>query len=292
MEQYLTPLQIRRYPIHKKFKKVSYGGSKVFVKENIENRYGQNIECEYYFRNGTWHMSSVERKRVRSCGVTEVKIREYKFFLQSEMIKNPVDLTIDRERYMKLYYHYEDADALGYYKKNSPEYIRVKNILSNIKKGSLVYDVGCNSGGIGKLLIQKKQCKVYGSEICPSLGKKASQKGLSVFIGWAEHTSYGDEMFDFAIMTFILEHVIDPQMLMRETMRVLKKQGMIIGHVPTAFGDWGKQTIGKHPEHLRAYNQRELKKLLQESGLHDIQIKKVFLIGRAVADYYFFLGRK
>ncbi|MDD2766836.1 MAG: class I SAM-dependent methyltransferase [Candidatus Moranbacteria bacterium] len=237
-------------------------------------------------------MSVVERKRVRNFGVSEIKIHDRKMLLQNEMIKKPIDLTLDREQYIKLYHQYEDADALGYYEKSSPEYIRVKNILSSVKKNSLVYDVGCNSGGIGRLLIKQKQCQVYGSEICPSLGEKASEKGLKVFIGWAEHTPYKEEIFDYAILTFILEHVLDPEMLMKETMRVVKDRGMIIGHVPTASGDWGKKTIGRHPEHLRAYNQRELKKLLKKSGLHDIQITKIFLIGRTVADYYFFLGRK
>lgn len=292
MEQYLTFSQIQRYPAHQKFKKTSYGGSKIFIKENIENKYGKIRQYEYYFYNGIWRMSLAERRRARYNSVTDVKIRAHQIVLQNEMIKKPINLSIGKEQYLKLYDHYEDADALGYYKKNSPEYVRVKDILSSVKKKSLVYDVGCNSGGIGRLLIQENKCTVYGSEICPSLGKKASQKGLNVFIGWAERTPYEDEMFDYAIMTFILEHVINPQLLMRETMRVLKEGGCVVGHVPTALGDWGRKTIGKHPEHLRTYSKRELKKTLQGSGLRSIQIEKVFLIGRTVADYYFFRGTK
>lgn len=292
MERYLTLSEIKRYPTHKKFKKISYGGSKVFIKENIKNKYGKIIECEYYFHNGIWHISSIERKRIQNQYVVRKEIYKRKYLLQSEMTKKPISLTLDRNLYAKIYENYEDADVLGYYKKNSPEYVRVKNILSNIKENSFVYDVGCNSGGIGHLLIRKRNCTVYGSEICLELAKRAKQKGLNVFIGWAEHTPYKDEFFDYAIMTFILEHVLDPQLLMKETIRVLKKHGIIIGHVPTAFGDWGKQTIGRHPEHLRAYTRKDLKKLLQESGLYDIQIKRIFLIGRTVADYYFFMGQK
>jgi len=292
MEQYLTPSQIRKYPAHKKFKKVSYGGSKVFVKEKLINKRDKEEEYEYYFQNGIWHMSSIERRRALSQGVKEKTIYEHRLLLQSEMRKKPIDLAIDVEKYKKIYDQYEDADILGYYEKSSPEYIRVKNIISNVQKKSLVYDVGCNSGGIGQILMQNKYCQVYGSEICQTLGEKASQKGIRVFIGWAEHTPYKDEMFDAVIMTFILEHVIDPHVLTKESLRVLKKGGRVLGHVPTALGDWGKHTIGKHPEHLRAYGYRELKKLLQESGLRDIKIEKVFLVGRTVADYYFFLGTK
>lgn len=292
MERYLTSSQIRQYPTHKKFKKTSYGGAKVFIKEDLVNKYNQAIEGEYYCHNGVWHMSSVERKRLQSCGVVPATIRAQKLRLQSGFVKYPIDVAMGREQYEKLYADYPDADELGYYKKNSPEYIRVKDILSNVKKNSLVYDVGCNSGGIGSLLIKNKHCTVYGSELCQSLGRKASQKGLRMFIGWAEETSYKEEYFDYAVMTFILEHVIHPQVLMSETMRVLKKNGVILGHVPTASGDWGKQTIGKHPEHLRAYSYQELKKLLHKSGLRKIQISKKFLVGRRVADYYFFMGTK
>lgn len=292
MERYLTSLQIRRYPLHKKFKKTSYGGSKVFIKEDVANRFGQSVECEYFLHNGKWHMSSVERKRVQGRGVTATAIRERLLFLSSKLTKEPINLTINTEQYRKLYADYPDADELGYYRKNSPEYIRVRDILSNVKKNSLVYDVGCNSGGIGHLLIQNKKCRVYGSELCQNLGRKASKKGLNVFIGWAEHTPYENECFDYAIVTFILEHVIDPQALMREVLRVLKKNGTVLGHVPTALGDWGNQTIGKHPEHLRAYDYRGLKKLLQDSGLRKVRVRKEFLVGRRIADYYFFSGIK
>lgn len=292
MEQYLTPLQIRRYPLHTKFKKISYGGSRVFIKEDITNKFGQNVECECYYYNGAWHMSSAERKRVQHHSVSTLRVRERILFLQNTLKKDPIDLLIDTEQYKKLYSRYSDADALGYYKKSSPEYIRVKDILSHIKSKSLVYDAGCNSGGIGRLLIQKKKCRVYGSELCESLGKKASEKGVNVFIGWAEQTPYKDEFFDYAILTFILEHVIDPRVLLNEALRVLKKNGTVLGHVPTAFGDWGEKTIGKHPEHLRAYSRKDLKKLLQESGLHGVQIRKEFLVGRRTADYYFFVGTK
>lgn len=292
MEQYLTPSQIRRYPLHTKFKKTSYGGSKVFIKEDIINKFGQRIECECYYQNSKWHMSSVERKRVFHHGVSVARVRERILFLQNNLKKSPIDLSIDTKQYKKLYSCYPDADALGYYEKSSPEHIRVKDILSHIKSKSLVYDVGCNSGGIGRLLIQKKKCRVYGSELCKSLGKKASQKGVNVFVGWAEHTPYENEFFDYVILTFILEHVIDPQVLMNEALRVLKKNGTVVGHVPTAFGDWGEKTIGKHPEHLRAYSYKNLKKFLQESGLRKVRIKKEFLVGRRIADYYFFIGTK
>lgn len=292
MERYLTPLQIRRYPLHKKFKKTSYGGSKVFIKEDMVNRFGQSVACEYFFHNGRWHMSSIERKKAQTHGIAATAIREHVLLLQSELTKDPINLAIDTEQYRKLYAHYPDADEFGYYRKNSPEYVRVKDILSNVKKNSIVYDVGCNSGGIGSLLIQNKKCKVYGSELCQDLGTRASQKGLNVFIGWAEQTPYKDEFFDYAVITFILEHVIDPRLLMRETVRVLKKNGTVLGHVPTAYGDWGNRTIGKHPEHLRAYNYKELKKLLQDSGLQKVHIRREFLVGRRIADYYFFTGTK
>lgn len=292
MERYLTSQQIQRQPLRKKFKKTSYGGSKVFIKEEITNRFGTRVKCEYYFHNAKWCMSAVERKRVLGQGVAISAIRERALFLQRELAKDPVKRGMKKKEYKKLYANYSDADAFGYYKRNSPEYIRVKDILSHVKEKSLVYDAGCNSGGIGRLLIQNKKCRVYGSELCQNLGRIAAKKGLKVFIGWAEDTPYKDEMFDYAIITFLLEHVIDPERLMRETMRILKRGGTVLGHVPTAYGDWGTKTVGKHPEHLRAYTYKGLKKLLKNSGLHKVRIRKEFLVGRRVADYYFFTGTK
>lgn len=292
MEKYLTASQIAVYPLGKKYKKNTYGGRKFFMKLALNSNANKQIVAEFYYRGNRWQLDRAERDRIYKLDVNKVALKIILTKINEKHTQKPVNLSITKEEYLSLYSSYADVDELGYYKNNSPEYVRVNDILSAIKEKSLVYDVGCNSGGIGSLLIKRKKCQVFGSEICPCLAKRAQEKGIEMFCGWAEKVPFNDNFFDFVVATFILEHVIDPREMMMETLRVLKKGGVIMGHVPTEFGDWGKKTIGSHPEHLRAYSAKELKFFLESFKLNSIIIKKEKLIGRRVADYYFFKAKK
>jgi len=292
MERYLTSEQIRNFPPGEKYKKITYGGRKFFVKIGLPVTDAARVVGEFFNKNQCWKMEKDERRRVNSLGVKKSSIRDAIVELSLNALKKPISQNITTAQYANLYQGYPDIDKLGYYEKESPEYVRVKNVLSVVDRNSLVYDAGCNSGGIGKILIKEKSCKVFGSEISPEVARIAEGKGLNVFCGWAEKTNFENDYFDFVILDFILEHAINPEKVMRESVRVLKREGVLLGHVPTEFGDWGKHTIGNHPEHLRAYNQEELKNLLKKASLNSISIKKEKLVGRRVADYYFFTAKK
>lgn len=292
MELYLTNQEISMYPLEKKYKKTIYGGAKIFVKKKLSNRIGDQIVLEFTCCRGKWILEKEERLKANKSNIDPKNISNLIKTLNKTQVKKPINQNIDTEEYKAIYDNYTDTEELGYYKINSPEYIRVKDILSNIKDKSVVYDAGCNSGGIGKLLIKNKNCQVFGSEICSKLAKKAESKGLIIHNGFAESNPFKDKSFDYVILAFILEHVINPQKLMSEIVRVLKNGGILIGQVPTEFGDWGKKTIGKHPEHLRAYNKDELKNLLEQFDLKSVSIKKRKLVGRRIADYYFFKATK
>lgn len=292
MERYLSHQSIIQYPTGKKYKKTTYGGAKVFVKQELPIQDQETATLEFMLHRGKWSLDQAERQKVRLLHVDALFIKQIINHLNQSEVKKPTNLSLDKREYEMLYSSYPDADQLGYYKPSSPEYIRVLDILNNINKRSLIYDAGCNSGGIGKLLIRKRGCRVFGSEICPELAQRAKNKGLTVYCGWAEQTPFPDNYFDHVIMTFILEHVLNPEKLMRETTRLLKKGGVLLGHVPTEFGDWGLKTIGRHPEHLRAFSRRELKNLFKKFKLSSIIIEKRKLVGRQISDYYFFKAIK
>lgn len=292
MELYLTNKEILKYPIDKKYKKTTYGGAKVFIKKKLLDKNNNPVILEFTCCRGKWTIEKEERLKAYKLNIDSKNISKLIRKLNKTQIKKAIDLNLNFDEYKTIYSNYSDTEKLGYYKTNSPEYIRVKDILSNIKDNSLVYDIGCNSGGIGNLLIKTKKCSVFGSEICPNLAKKAESKKIVVHNGFAESNPFKSNSFDYVIAAFILEHVINPQKVISETFRVLKNGGILIGQVPTEFGDWGKKTIGKHPEHLRAYNKEELKNLLEQFNFKIIFIKKRKLIGRRISDYYFFKAKK
>jgi SAM-dependent methyltransferase len=292
MERYFSARQVARIAIGQKYKKTSYGGRKFFVKMSLPSAEKKQVIVEFFNKNQGWKLEPLERKRAISKGVEKSSIRAAIAELNSHSLKKPVSPDLTAAQYVELYRNQPDIDRLGYYEKNSPEYVRVKNILSSVGNGALVYDAGCNSGGIGRILIKERGCRMFGSEINRELARLARKKGTKAYCGWAEQVPFKDDSFDHVILDFILEHVIDPEKIMQESLRLLKPGGFVVGHVPTEFGDWGKHTIGKHPEHLRAYDEPGLKRLLKRYRLTSITITKEKLVGRRVADYYFFTAKK
>jgi ubiquinone/menaquinone biosynthesis C-methylase UbiE len=201
-------------------------------------------------------------------------------------------LSMSMKEYGKFYEEYPDADELGYFKPHSPELIRMKNIHRDIHRNSKVLDIGCNSGGLTKDLIKTKNCEIYGIDINKQLVANANKKGIRAITGYAEKLPYEDNFFDAVVCAEILEHVIDPDKVMREAIRVLKPSGIFTGSVPTEIGDWGKHTIGLHDEHVRAFNKTALTRLFKENSLTKIFIKEEFYLKKKQPDCYHFKAIK
>lgn len=198
---------------------------------------------------------------------------------------------LTREKYLNLYANYSDPEELHYFDLDSPEYIRIENILEVVPPHQKVLDVGCNSGYIGKALHQK-DCDVFGVDINPQLVLRAKSRGIRAVEAWAEKLPFPNESFDVIILGYLLEHVLDPCIVLSEAKRVLKKNGLLVGSVPTEYGDWGQHNVPVHSEHLRFFTQKALEEALQKAGFSGVTIKTETFLGRDVADSYFFTGKK
>lgn len=269
------------------YKKCDQGGNFLFIKKKIDHA-STSYNLEFFRHDNVW---DIDRTLLNEYGIPYIAVQGVIHELNDIHIQKSVEITNDSS-YIELYASYEDADELGYYEKTSPEYVRVHDVLQNVVPRSTVYDVACNSGGIGKILIDERQCEVYGSDLCPELVQKACDKGINAVCCFAEDVPFKDRSFDHVIMSFVLEHVRDPDLLMRESLRTLKNGGTLLGCVPTEYGDWGRHTIAYHPEHLRAYDKNELSDLFDRHGLINTSIFEEYLVGRDIADYYFFVAQK
>lgn len=111
----------------------------------------------------------------------------------------------------------------------------IKKILDSIKYESVI-DIGCGDGGLFNLI--KKSSKYTGIDISPTQLKafksSLNSKGNKPVLVKADVSSLPlkDNSFDVAIACDVLEHVIDPLLVMREIKRVVKKGGYIILGIP------------------------------------------------------------
>lgn len=94
------------------------------------------------------------------------------------------------------------------------------------QKGKFL-DIGC---GTGKALgmIDKNVFKVYGIEVSQSSIKRCRQKGIDCRLYNGKIIPYKNNFFDVAGSFNVLEHVDNPVIFLNESIRIVKKNGIII----------------------------------------------------------------
>jgi methionine biosynthesis protein MetW len=101
----------------------------------------------------------------------------------------------------------------------------LKIMASWIEPGSTVLGLGCGDGELLYHLKQEKNVKETGIEIKEKKVAFCIEKGLSVLQGDInkEILDYSDKSFDYCILSQTLQQVYDPEVLIKEILRVGKK---------------------------------------------------------------------
>ena len=105
-----------------------------------------------------------------------------------------------------------------------------------IENNSRVLDVGCGDGTLMEYLKNNKKIDIRGIEILKNNAQKCIGKGLSVIEGNAEKdlTQFPDGSFDFVILSQTLQAFLNPEIVIKELLRVGKKAIVTIPN----FGFW------------------------------------------------------
>ncbi|MBR3016910.1 MAG: methyltransferase domain-containing protein, partial [Clostridia bacterium] len=113
-------------------------------------------------------------------------------------------------------------------------------ISKKIKENSLILDVGCAQGKLGKK-VKDKNCTLIGIDINQAAIEYVQQQGLykDAFICDVTQTeceafkrvqSYGP--YDHIVILDILEHLMDPTRVLMELRKILKEDGSILVSIP------------------------------------------------------------
>ena len=113
------------------------------------------------------------------------------------------------------------------------EFQVIAELIENDKK---VLDVGCGDGILMDFLKKNKNTNIRGLEISKSKVQECIAKGLTVIEGNAEKDlkQFPDKSFDYVILSQTLQAFLDPELVIKELLRVGKKAIVTIPN----FGYW------------------------------------------------------
>ncbi len=200
---------------------------------------------------------------------------------KSIFISNPPSEELDII-YPKNYYSFSEKSNSFIYKiKDKIEVLMFKKITKNIKGNELsVLDVG---GGTGWLINTLKKadnrfidCNIV--DIDEKAKKIAQDKGYNFYLGRIEDVNF-NKKFDLILMLNLIEHVVDPLIILKKAKELLKDNGLILIKTPNVSSldsilfknnNWG----GLHtPRHFILFNAKSFELLSKKSGLNIVSLK-------------------
>lgn len=143
-----------------------------------------------------------------------------------------------------------------------------------VVRPSKVLEIGAAAGDFLNVLEQRGH-RVAGVELSARAVREAEEKyNYKFFHGDLLGAQFPKEEFDVVMMYHVLEHVPNPQTLLAEIRRVLKKGGVLIIEVPhptgidSIFSKKLRKNIFDYPHHRFAFPPRTLRKIIGEANLN------------------------
>ena len=111
-----------------------------------------------------------------------------------------------------------------------------KIIADIIENNSSILDVGCDDGTLMEFLKSNKSTNIRGIEISKEKVQICIAKGLTVIEGNAEFDlkQFPNDSFDYVVLGQTLQAFINPELVIKELLRVGKKAIVTIPN----FGHW------------------------------------------------------
>ena len=143
------------------------------------------------------------------------------------------------------------------------------------KKDDFFLDIGCGSG-ISLIEAEYLGANAFGLEADPNVGKISKELNLNIFQGNLEDSPFKDIQFDLIVLNQVIEHIPEPDILLKKLTQKLTKNGVIIISFPNVNSFWRflfkKRWINWHiPYHLHHFKGKNFIRLLDKCGFQLIK---------------------
>lgn len=199
-----------------------------------------------------------------------------------------------KKYYKKKYYQeargsyqheYTDEQIKYFYSKIEQYYARIIKISPHVSRGA-VLDVGCGEG-FGLSFFQKRGFSVKGIDYSLEGVKNQNPECLEACVQGDLFELLDAELnngnkYDIVWCTNVLEHVIEPRVLLQKLRALIKKGGLALIKVPNDFSIIQQEALDKKhidnafwvcpPDHLSYFNYRGLVNIVEHCGFCCIDI--------------------
>lgn len=147
-----------------------------------------------------------------------------------------------------------------------------------------ILDLGCSDGSLGQALKGLcPGCEVMGVEFSESLAERAAEKLDAVVVadlnqGTASLAAFSGRRFDCVIAADVLEHLVNPEALLRELRPLVAEEGVLVVSLPNIRhhsalhsifirGTFPRRSRGIFDDtHLRWFTLQDIKQMLDATG--------------------------
>ncbi|HKQ72911.1 MAG TPA: class I SAM-dependent methyltransferase, partial [Blastocatellia bacterium] len=154
-------------------------------------------------------------------------------------------------------------------------------VISLVPAGARVLEFGCATGYMSEALKTRLDCRVTGVERYPEAGELARTRCERVIIGDAETLDFGrllgNDRFDVVLFADVLEHLREPDALLRRVSDLIDDEGAVIASIPNIahgsvrlallYGEFRYRDKGLLDNtHLRFFTRESIQDLFENAG--------------------------